>query len=161
MRRIALPVAVAALLALGALVVLELMRPSAAPTRAEQARLIAAELRCPDCQALSVAESQTAGAAAIRRQIVEQLAAGRTPEQVRAYFVARYGEWILLAPRREGFNLLVWVVPFAGLAVGLILVALLVVRWTRRSAPAAPTPPVDATVRERIAKELAELEKRR
>ena len=75
--------AVAALLALGGLVVIELLRPAAAPTPAEQARQIAAELRCPDCQALSVAESETAAAADIRRQIVEQLAAGRTPAQVR------------------------------------------------------------------------------
>jgi hypothetical protein len=41
-----------------------------------------------------------------------------TPEQVRAYFVEKYGTWILLAPPRQGFNLLVWVVPFAGSASG-------------------------------------------
>jgi cytochrome c-type biogenesis protein CcmH len=113
-RRAALPVAIAALLALGGLVLVELLRPAAEPTRAEQARLIAAELRCPDCQALSVAESQTAAAAAIRGQIVEQLEAGRTPEQIRAYFVARYGDWILLAPSSP----VAWWVPAIAVLLG-------------------------------------------
>ncbi|MGZ6255400.1 MAG: hypothetical protein ACXWMB_00100, partial [Candidatus Limnocylindria bacterium] len=60
MRRLILPIAVAALLALGGLVVVEALRPAAGPTQAEQALALARELRCPDCQALSVAESQTA-----------------------------------------------------------------------------------------------------
>jgi cytochrome c-type biogenesis protein CcmH len=151
MRRIALPVAVAAMLALGALVVLELVRPSAAPTRAEQARQIAAELRCPDCQALSVAESQTAGAAAIRRQIVEQLNAGRTPEQVRDYFVARYGEWILLAPSSP----FAWWIPPAAVLLGIGAFAWWLGRGRRAVAPAAsPT----GKARDRIRDEVEQLD---
>jgi len=134
MRRLALPIAVAALLALGGLVVIELLRPAAAPTRTEQARQIAAELRCPDCQALSVAESETASAANIRREIAEQLAAGRTPDQVRAYFVARYGDWILLAPTSP----LAWWIPAAAILAGIGLFA-----WWWRSGR-AEVRPVDA-----------------
>ena len=131
MRRLALPIALAALLALGALVVLELVRPATPPAQAEQARQIADELRCPDCQALSVAESETAAAAAMRRQIVEQLAAGQSPEQIRAYFVARYGEWILLAPPSP----FAWWIPVAAMAVGVGVLA----GWLRRGrAPDAP-----------------------
>jgi cytochrome c-type biogenesis protein CcmH len=151
-RRLALPVAVAALLALGGLVALEQLRPAAPATQAEEARGIAAELRCPDCQALSVAESQTASAVAIRREIVEQLAAGWTPEQVRAYFVARYGDWILLAP---GAPLLWWLPPLA-LVVGVGLLA----RWLRRrrrgSAPSPPAPAGD--VRAQISEEVEQLD---
>jgi cytochrome c-type biogenesis protein CcmH len=151
MRRIALPVAVAALLALGALVALELVRPSAAPTPVEQARQIAAELRCPDCQALSVAESQTAGAAAIRRQIVEQLAAGRTPEQVRAYFVARYGEWILLAPSSP----LAWWIPPAAVLLGIGAFAW----WLGRSRGAVvPSASPPGLARDRIRDEVERLD---
>ena len=76
MKGLALPLALAALLALGGLVLIEAVRPSAPLTPAEQAHQIAGELRCPDCQALSVAESQTAAAAAIRQQIVDLVAAG-------------------------------------------------------------------------------------
>ena len=87
----------------------------------------------------------------------ERLAAGETPEQVTAYFVEKYGTWILLAPPRHGFDLLVWVVPFVGLALGLVLVGLAMRRWSRRSA-AAPLAAVDEATRERIRREMAELD---
>jgi len=56
----------------------------------------------------------------------ERLAAGESPEQVKAYFVEKYGLWILLAPPRQGFNLLVWVVPFVALGAGLVLVFIVI-----------------------------------
>jgi cytochrome c-type biogenesis protein CcmH len=152
MRKVALPIAVAALLALGGLVVLELVRPAVVPTRAEQARQVAAELRCPDCQSLSVAESQTAAAAAIRRQIVEQLAAGQRPEQVRAYFVARYGEWILLAPASP----FAWWIPAVGILVGVGVFAW----WWRsgRMTVASAVPAPGPGVREQIRDEVERLD---
>jgi cytochrome c-type biogenesis protein CcmH len=153
MRRWALPIAVAALLALGALVLVELVRPSSVPTQAERAQQIAGELRCPDCQALSVAESQTAAAAAIRRQIVEQLAGGKSPEEVRAYFVARYGEWILLEPTSP----FAWWIPAAAVALG---VGVLAWWWRRGRATPAPVTPLvpDLGLRERIREEVEQLD---
>jgi cytochrome c-type biogenesis protein CcmH len=150
-RRLALPIAIAALLALSGLVVVELVRPAAAPTRTEQARQIAAELRCPDCQALSVAESETAAAAAIRRQIVEQLAAGRSAAQIRAYFVARYGEWILLSPPSP---FAWWIPPLA------VLLGIGVFAWWvgGRRAAAAPEAPASAGAREQIRDEVEQLD---
>jgi len=151
MRRLALPVAVGALLALSGLVVVEVLRPAAPPTQAEQATQIGAELRCPDCQALSVAESETAAAAAIRRQIVEQLAAGRSPAQVRAYFVARYGEWILLAPTSP----FAWWIPPAAIVLGIGIFAWWV---SGRRAAAAPDAPLSTGVREQIRDEVERLD---
>jgi cytochrome c-type biogenesis protein CcmH len=151
MRRRALPVAVAALLALGGLIVVEVLRPADAPTRAEQTRLIAAELRCPDCQALSVAESQTAAAAAIRSQIAEQLDIGRTPAQIRAYFVARYGDWILLAPSSP----IAWWIPPAAVLLGIGIFAWWLGRG--RSMPASATSPTGGA-RERIRDEVEQLD---
>lgn len=148
----ALPIALAALLALGGLVVLELLRPAAAPTRAEQARQVAGELRCPDCQALSVAESQTAAAAAIRRQIDEQLAAGRTPEQVRAYFVARYGDWILLAPTSP----FAWWIPAAAVVVGIGVFTWWLWRGRATVAPVVPAP--SSGLRDQIREEVEQLD---
>ncbi len=83
-----------------------------------------------------------------------RLAAGETPEQVRQYFVQRYGEWILLAPPKEGFNLLVWTVHFVGLGAGLVLVVIVLRRWSRKPA-AVPSTPVDPAMRERIRREMS------
>lgn len=127
-------------------------QPPARPVADETAHQIASELRCVVCQNLSVADSPSEMAAQMRAIVRERLAAGDSPEQVREYFVQRYGEWILLAPRRRGFNLVVWGFPVAAVAVGLAAVALILRRWTRRPA-AAPTP-VDAAMSERIRREL-------
>lgn len=131
---------------------------AATPASEETVREIAAQLRCVVCQNLSVADSPSEMANQMRGIIRERLAAGQSPDQVVAYFVEKYGEWILLTPRPTGFNLLVWVVPFAGIGVGLAGIAVLLRRWRRRSAAAPPTTEVDPAVRERIRKEMAELE---
>jgi cytochrome c-type biogenesis protein CcmH len=119
---------------------------------------IAAELRCVVCQNLSVADSPSETANQMRGIIRERLQAGDTPEQVVAYFVDKYGEWILLSPRPRGFNLLIWVLPFAGIAVGLVAVLLLARRWSRRAASEPVAEAIDPATRERIRREMAELE---
>jgi cytochrome c-type biogenesis protein CcmH len=113
---------------------------------------VASELRCVVCQNLSVADSPSEMAAQMRAIVRERLAAGESPAQVRAYFVDKYGDWILLAPPRRGFTLLVWVVPYVMALLGIVLVAVIVTRWTRRRPPAPPA--VDPAMRERIRREL-------
>jgi len=126
----------------------------AAPVSEQTVHDVAAELRCVVCQNLSVADSPSEMASQMRAIVRERLEAGETPAQVREYFVERYGEWILLAPRRTGFNLLVWGFPLAAMAVGFTVVALLLRRWTRRRRGRAAPPPVDAAMSERIRREL-------
>ncbi|SRR5947208_1644372 len=122
----------------------------------QQVQDVAAQLRCVVCQNLSVADSPSEMARQMRAIVRERLEAGEPPEQVVQYFVERYGEWILLSPRRHGFNLLVWVMPAVAVAVGFTLVGRVLVRRTRRGAavgPVAPTP-VDAAMRDRIRREI-------
>jgi len=122
------------------------------PVDERQVYEVATDLRCVVCQTLSVADSPSEMANQMRAIVRERLASGETPAQVRQYFVERYGDWILLAPPRRGFTLLVWLAPLVAVVVGLALVALLVRRWTGRRRPTPP--PVDAAMSERIRREL-------
>jgi cytochrome c-type biogenesis protein CcmH len=91
---------------------------------------IADELRCPTCQAISVRDSEAAFSRQIRDKVRAMLEEGRSEDEIKAYFVSRYGEWILRAPKKEGVGLLLWVLPGLGmvLAGGLIF-------WRLRRAP--------------------------
>jgi cytochrome c-type biogenesis protein CcmH len=96
-----------------------------------RAQEIAAGLRCPVCQNLSVADSPSRLAGEMRAEIVSRLHAGASPDDVRAYFVDRYGAWILLEPPRRGFDLIPWLVPLVGLVVGAALWVAIVRRRSR------------------------------
>jgi len=105
----------------------------------EQTRALAAELRCVVCQNLSVADSPSEMAQQMRASVREQLQAGKSPQQVKDYFVSKYGEWVLLAPTDAGFNRLLWWLPITVLIVGVITALWFVHRWTaKKSQPAAP-----------------------
>jgi cytochrome c-type biogenesis protein CcmH len=92
---------------------------------------IAVQLRCPVCQGESIQDSPSELARQMRNLVRDQLRAGKSPNDVKAYFVSRYGEWILLQPRAAGFNLLIYVVPALAVLGGLALIVFAVRRWTR------------------------------
>jgi cytochrome c-type biogenesis protein CcmH len=96
---------------------------------------VAAELRCPVCQGLSIQDSPSELAVQMRGVVRDQLAAGKTPDDVKRYFVEKYGEWILLEPKAEGFNVLVYILPIAAVLAGIAVVAAAVRRWSRPPAP--------------------------
>lgn len=113
-------------------------RPRTVEQRTEQ---IAAGLGCPTCQAQSVAMSHSEIAAAMRAEIRAQLVAGRSPEQIRAWFADRYGPAVLLAPPRSGVGLVLWVVPALLFGAGLLLIAAVLRRSTTSGGtPRAPGP---------------------
>ena len=132
---------------------------AATPDLEDLTREVATELRCVVCQNLSVADSPSEMARQMRDLIRERLAAGDRPEQVMAYFVQRYGEWVLLAPPARGLNLLLWIAPFGAVAGGLVLVVILARRWRRQPAAPEPSgvPPLGPAERERLAAELERL----
>ncbi|MBW8057707.1 MAG: cytochrome c-type biogenesis protein CcmH [candidate division NC10 bacterium] len=130
--------------------------PLGASSLEEQVRQITAELRCPVCQGLSVADSPSRMANQMRDLIRERLQAGESPEAVKAYFVERYGEWILLAPKREGFNLLVWVLPFLGLGGGAVVLVVVLRRWRKRAEAVRASVDVDPAYLDRVRREMAQ-----
>jgi cytochrome c-type biogenesis protein CcmH len=102
-----------------------------ATTPRDRARDLATELRCPDCEGLSVADSSTSSARAIRNDLRRRFQAGETTEQVREAYVERYGESILLKPEGGGLGILVWGLPAVVLIFGAGGLALAFARWRR------------------------------
>jgi len=98
---------------------------------------VASKMRCPVCQGLSVADSPTDSALAMKGEVRELLAAGYTPAQVLDYFEGSYGEFIRLAPKTKGFNWTVWLAPIVALLLGAALIAARLRRRTGSVAAAA------------------------
>jgi cytochrome c-type biogenesis protein CcmH len=109
------------------------------PPREARVQALGKQLRCPMCQGLSIADSGSSAARAQMDKVRELVAAGQSDQEIRSYFVARYGEWALLEPPAEGMNLLVWVLPGLLLLLGLLAIA----RVVGRRGPGAPLPETD------------------
>lgn len=129
MRRLAQWAAIAAVIA--AALVLG-VRPGGGGGAAADADRIAAGLRCPVCQGLSVKDSDSPTARDIRADIRRRIDEGETAQEVRQAYVDRYGEWILLRPGTSGFDALVWAIPAAVTAAGAVVISAAFWRWRRR-----------------------------
>jgi cytochrome c-type biogenesis protein CcmH/NrfF len=104
-----------------------------------QTREISSQLRCVVCQGLSLQDSPSTLAQEMRAIVREKLEEGMTPAEVKAYFVEKYGEWVLLEPDPRGFNLLVYVLPVALLFGGAGFVFFKARSWTKQGAGAEET----------------------
>src|SRR5919197_2467086 len=149
--------AVSALVAAGvllavALAVVTTRGPSGPGTIDQQVQEVAAGMRCVACENLSVADSPSQMARAMRDDIRGRLRDGQTPDQIKDYFVSRYGEWILLSPPASGLSVIPWAAPPLALVIG----GAVLVWATRRKRP--PRGPVEAEAspadRARIRQEL-------
>ncbi len=120
MRTASRVLAMAALLAAAAAVALDTTQM---PDPALQARYITLthELRCMQCQNESLADSPVDLAADLRREVREQLLAGKTDAQVREWMAARYGDFILFRPRYSWRNAWLWGAPPVLLLVGALV----------------------------------------
>ena len=108
---IALAVVVAVVLAV-------VLWPSGSRSTAARAHDLETEFKCPECQGLSVADSQAPTSRAIRADIKRRIAAGQGDAEIRQAYIDRYGESILLIPQDSGVSLIVWILPVVVLALG-------------------------------------------
>jgi cytochrome c-type biogenesis protein CcmH len=110
------------------------------PSDSPEARTdrIASRLKCPDCLALSVEDSDTDAAKAIRTQIRTQVDSGASDAEILRYFADTYGDQILLKPESSGIGSLVWALPIGAVVVAACGLGLAVRRW-RRDPARAPT----------------------
>ena len=98
-------------------------------TAAQRASALDAELRCPSCEDLSVAQSSASTAVAVRHEVLQLARRGESDQQIEDALVGQYGTAILLRPPTSGLASLVWIVPaVAGLAAA---AALGVLFWRR------------------------------
>lgn len=114
---------------------------------------IARTLRCPVCQGLSVADSTSEAAVMFQKRIRELVAAGYTEDQIRDYFLDRYGEWILLDPPAQGMNQVLYLFPALLFGAGAVWVFGTVTTW-RKEPDEVPLPSDEGLV------EMDEYEKR-
>ncbi len=90
--------------------------------REERVMRLGKLLRCAVCQGLSIADSPASMARAQLDKVRELVAEGKSDQEIMDYFVARYGEWALLEPTKEGLNSLLWVGPVVLLVLGLLFI---------------------------------------
>jgi len=83
---------------------------------------IASTIRCPVCQGLSIADSPAEMAQNMKAQVRELLSRGYTRHQIESYFEKSYGQFVLLAPKFQGVNSLVWTLPILALIFGIFVV---------------------------------------
>jgi cytochrome c-type biogenesis protein CcmH len=95
-----------------------LLWPGGGQSDAARAHELATELRCPECEGLSVADSNAPTSRAIRADIKRRIADGQSDSQILQSYVDKYDESILLSPQSSGLGLIVWVLPVMVLALG-------------------------------------------
>jgi len=126
---IALLIVVVALSLLGASGVVDGSQASTSNRTA----VLFAEVKCPSCEDLSVAQSTAPSSLAVRQTIERLVADGKTNQQILDALVAVYGTTILLSPPTHGVALLVWIFPVV-VAVTMLAVLVAMVRRSRRAA---------------------------
>ena len=151
MRRFALLLAAALLLA----------PPALASERHPTLNELENEVMCPVC-GTTLSQSDSPAAEQIKQFIRAAIARGDTKSQIKTQLVRNYGEQILAAPPKHGFNLLAWVLPLAGIGLGAVLLGAAAWQWTR-GRPQVPVvaassngrAPVDPELERRLDDELA------
>jgi len=111
-------------------------QPVGDPAIEARALKLGHELRCLVCQNQSIAESNAELAHDLMNQVREQLAAGKSEEEVRAYLVARYGDFVLYQPPLKASTVALWAGPFVLALAGVLALWRVLRRRSREEMPA-------------------------
>jgi len=124
--------------------------PSGGRSDAARAHDLETEIKCPECQGLSVADSQATTSQAIRADIKRRIAKGQSDAEIRQAYVDTYGQSILLAPQDSGLGLIVWILPVLVLGLGTAGVVFALARNRREPRLHATPADEDLIARERV-----------
>lgn len=124
-----------------ALAVAQAIQPMPFRDHAEEVRFqhLSAELRCPMCQNETLADSNAPIAHDLRRQVFELMQAGKSDDEIKAYLVERYSQFVLYSPPVEPSTWLLWFGPLVLLIAGGVVVAVHVRRRARQNPVVATT----------------------
>jgi cytochrome c-type biogenesis protein CcmH len=120
-------------------------------TNDDRTRALGKEIRCPVCRGVPIGESPSEFARSMMAELQDQIKQGRTDDEIRQYFVTRYGQETLLNPPKSGANLIVWLGPLAVVMLG----GLGLWSYLRRASQVKPVQ-VSASSLERVRLELEE-----
>ena len=91
-------------------------------------------IMCPVCPGESIDQSQNDIAGYMRQIVIDQVGSGYTDEEIRSYFVERYGAVVLMQPPNEGVGRLAWLIPPVGFVIA-VLTVYLALSFMRRKKP--------------------------
>jgi cytochrome c-type biogenesis protein CcmH len=134
-------------------------RVSLTAAQEARARSLEGELRCPVCRSQSIRQSRSFMADDMRRKVRAMIAEGRSDDEIRAYFIDRYGTWVLLTPPRRGFNLAAYAFPAIVVLIGAVGLVVAARRWKRAPRPTPPGPPPPSRHLAILERELEETER--
>jgi len=145
-----------------ALAVVAVREHDAKPSQAQQVQQIAAGLHCPICKDLSVADSPAPLARQMRDQIAQKLRAGESADQIRASFVAAYGDSVLMSPPRRGLSGAAYFLPAIVILAGVLIATMLIRRWVHGASDSAmeeedDPPALSASQRRAVQRAVARL----
>ena len=126
-------------------------RPSDDPVIEARLAKLSKELRCLQCQNQTLADSPAGLAADLRREIREQMKAGKSDQEIVAFLTQRYGDFILYRPRVTFTTYLLWFGPFVLLLGGLYVLF----RYIKQRRDMIPDQPLSANDRRRAEELLA------
>ncbi len=101
---------------------------------------VAKELWCPLCNGVRLDNCDLQACVQMKQVIAQQLTEGKSPQEIRTYFVQQYGDVVTGVPASQGFNLVAWYLPVVAAVVGLGVLGYLVYTYVyvRRRTAAEP-----------------------
>lgn len=88
------------------------------PAKEARAKALMDTLRCLVCQGQSIADSDAPLAGDMRHEVRSKIAAGESPDEIRKWLVARYGNWVTYDPPFDAATALLWLGPLLFLGIG-------------------------------------------
>jgi cytochrome c-type biogenesis protein CcmH/NrfF len=112
------------------------------------------EVMCPVCST-TLDQSDSPIARRMKADISRRIAAGESKQEIKDALVAEFGQKILAAPPKKGFNLLAWLLPIFLLLGGAIVLGVLAWRWSHTREPGPPAAQLSPALERRVDEELA------